>query len=191
MIRRPPRSTLFPYTTLFRSTGPWGFGGPCRDCLADGEAREGRRGNDPPRPEPKAGHLPLPLLQRLPALDERARTDRARGRHLPPPPRPHGMRVSGTQGRPPTEPGRMAEDTATTPRPPKPPARPPRLTRLARGPPQHPSHFQPVQKENDLPSRKGSIEPIRRPKSFSLRTIQKKGEWPASDAAATPRASDG
>src|SRR2546422_6030256 len=24
MIRRPPRSTLFPYTTLFRS-GPWGL----------------------------------------------------------------------------------------------------------------------------------------------------------------------
>src|SRR3712207_7017013 len=23
MIRRPPRSTLFPYTTLFRSRGPW------------------------------------------------------------------------------------------------------------------------------------------------------------------------
>src|SRR5690242_21310668 len=23
MIRRPPRSTLFPYTTLFRSTGTW------------------------------------------------------------------------------------------------------------------------------------------------------------------------
>src|SRR5258708_11696419 len=23
MIRRPPRSTLFPYTTLFRSDGPW------------------------------------------------------------------------------------------------------------------------------------------------------------------------
>src|SRR3712207_7989293 len=23
MIRRPPRSTLFPYTTLFRSTGPF------------------------------------------------------------------------------------------------------------------------------------------------------------------------
>src|SRR3712207_7934584 len=36
MIRRPPRSTLFPYTTLFRSTGEWN----CRqtaehvgDCL--------------------------------------------------------------------------------------------------------------------------------------------------------------
>src|SRR3712207_8855744 len=30
MIRRPPRSTLFPYTTLFRSTlgSGWSFGGP-------------------------------------------------------------------------------------------------------------------------------------------------------------------
>src|SRR2546430_13110012 len=27
MIRRPPRSTLFPYTTLFRSPGAAGFGG--------------------------------------------------------------------------------------------------------------------------------------------------------------------
>src|SRR2546430_9094977 len=26
MIRRPPRSTLFPYTTLFRSVGCWMFG---------------------------------------------------------------------------------------------------------------------------------------------------------------------
>src|SRR3712207_9151032 len=26
MIRRPPRSTLFPYTTLFRSMGPSGSG---------------------------------------------------------------------------------------------------------------------------------------------------------------------
>src|SRR2546429_4456286 len=35
MIRRPPRSTLFPYTTLFRSTGPDAnrpslILGPCR-----------------------------------------------------------------------------------------------------------------------------------------------------------------
>src|SRR3712207_8550034 len=29
MIRRPPRSTLFPYTTLFRS---WGAMGAARDC---------------------------------------------------------------------------------------------------------------------------------------------------------------
>src|SRR5437764_4970464 len=27
MIRRPPRSTLFPYTTLFRSCGSWRSGG--------------------------------------------------------------------------------------------------------------------------------------------------------------------
>src|SRR3712207_8783059 len=37
MIRRPPRSTLFPYTTLFRS---WGSGGIARlsyvDWLANG-----------------------------------------------------------------------------------------------------------------------------------------------------------
>src|SRR5688572_31437710 len=30
MIRRPPRSTLFPYTTLFRSPGPGG--GPPAGC---------------------------------------------------------------------------------------------------------------------------------------------------------------
>src|SRR5437870_13816090 len=44
MIRRPPRSTLFPYTTLFRSLGAvtlkqclWGFSKPeChRACAAD------------------------------------------------------------------------------------------------------------------------------------------------------------
>src|SRR2546430_11561249 len=41
MIRRPPRSTLFPYTTLFRSSGSAGSppprrspACPCRPCLA-------------------------------------------------------------------------------------------------------------------------------------------------------------
>src|SRR5258708_39276005 len=33
MIRRPPRSTLFPYTTLFRSPPPPGEGGPT--CTLD------------------------------------------------------------------------------------------------------------------------------------------------------------
>src|SRR5436305_13581322 len=32
-IRRPPRSTLFPYTTLFRSSGTSGGGPPCRTVL--------------------------------------------------------------------------------------------------------------------------------------------------------------
>src|SRR5690242_21572187 len=30
MIRRPPRSTLFPYTTLFRSRGRSSWPSPCR-----------------------------------------------------------------------------------------------------------------------------------------------------------------
>src|SRR2546422_5379054 len=30
MIRRPPRSTLFPYTTLFRSARRWGGSGSAR-----------------------------------------------------------------------------------------------------------------------------------------------------------------
>src|SRR2546425_4481128 len=39
MIRRPPRSTLFPYTTLFRS--PSSPGGCGRSCAASGCARSG------------------------------------------------------------------------------------------------------------------------------------------------------
>src|SRR3712207_7767801 len=37
MIRRPPRSTLFPYTTLFRSPG-----GPADQRVAHGEVRHQR-----------------------------------------------------------------------------------------------------------------------------------------------------
>src|SRR2546426_7748685 len=41
MIRRPPRSTLFPYTTLFRSLQP---GGGCKDiCLAAGRRHRRER----------------------------------------------------------------------------------------------------------------------------------------------------
>src|SRR3712207_7545817 len=41
MIRRPPRSTLFPYTTLFRSLiiGPWLRFRTIRLVLADGSPR--------------------------------------------------------------------------------------------------------------------------------------------------------
>src|SRR5438874_6798989 len=38
MIRPPPRSTLFPYTTLFRSLRP-GLAGRPRDCRATGPSR--------------------------------------------------------------------------------------------------------------------------------------------------------
>src|SRR2546430_10858419 len=35
MIRRPPRSTLFPYTTLFRSTGALAFTSPAQAVVFD------------------------------------------------------------------------------------------------------------------------------------------------------------
>src|SRR5256886_6609219 len=41
MIRRPPRSTLFPYTTLFRSEGPRGGPG-MREMLSPTSAIMGR-----------------------------------------------------------------------------------------------------------------------------------------------------
>src|SRR2546425_7860151 len=47
MIRRPPRSTLFPYTTLFRSPG----GGP-RPAIRSGEAGRGRRRESRPAAAP-------------------------------------------------------------------------------------------------------------------------------------------
>src|SRR3712207_7389420 len=53
MIRRPPRSTLFPYTTLFRSAGHLGVG------VLDPQARPGHR----------PGVL-LPLARELPQAVE-------------------------------------------------------------------------------------------------------------------------
>src|SRR2546427_9085953 len=47
MIRRPPRSTLFPYTTLFRSGGAPQWRGPGRGRA--GGARARRREDPPPR----------------------------------------------------------------------------------------------------------------------------------------------
>src|SRR2546430_4766710 len=45
MIRRPPRSTLFPYTTLFRSPGPAGAGvaSSSRRDSGDGDETAGSR----------------------------------------------------------------------------------------------------------------------------------------------------
>src|SRR2546430_6021017 len=44
MIRRPPRSTLFPYTTLFRSQAD----GPGGDASAAAQGRARGDGGDPP-----------------------------------------------------------------------------------------------------------------------------------------------
>src|SRR5690606_41450819 len=48
MVRRPPRSTLFPYTTLFRSHGGL-WHQPCRLGLHPGRGDLGH-GTDPPGP---------------------------------------------------------------------------------------------------------------------------------------------
>src|SRR2546430_5107117 len=48
MIRRPPRSTLFPYTTLFRSSGK--TRGRCRPRRADGIRKRRKPSLLPGRP---------------------------------------------------------------------------------------------------------------------------------------------
>src|SRR3712207_9272212 len=62
MIRRPPRSTLFPYTTLFRSHGTSSFvprrAPVTREQSAAAGARPARRpGARPPRRQTR-GHVP-------------------------------------------------------------------------------------------------------------------------------------
>src|SRR5262245_64502157 len=54
MIRRPPRSTLFPYTTLFRSPGGWGRRGCRRPATGCGRRLQRPRGLDEvaPRRQP-------------------------------------------------------------------------------------------------------------------------------------------
>src|SRR3712207_7679211 len=57
MIRRPPRSTLFPYTTLFRSGGVPGpgdrAGRPGPAGRAGGRRRRGDRGDGGPQLHPR------------------------------------------------------------------------------------------------------------------------------------------
>src|SRR3712207_7538565 len=58
MIRRPPRSTLFPYTTLFRSLRPLRAGQARRRPLLLAPVRGALRppsGPDPAAPPPRAG----------------------------------------------------------------------------------------------------------------------------------------
>src|SRR5258707_4227968 len=63
MIRRPPRSTLFPYTTLFRSRNPArrprARDPAARAAVVDRDARvdEARRGADPRRSEEHTSEL--------------------------------------------------------------------------------------------------------------------------------------
>src|SRR3989449_11186208 len=68
MIRRPPRSTLFPYTTLFRSSAT--------ARVSPGSAPGGAR-----TPSPFGDRLPPPL--RSPSLARRLGEDSARPRPYP------------------------------------------------------------------------------------------------------------
>src|SRR2546425_3344984 len=62
MIRRPPRSTLFPYTTLFRSSS-WGWSSPPTwgGCRSDTRCR---------RPRARRGWLPCLRHQRVGRSEE-------------------------------------------------------------------------------------------------------------------------
>src|SRR3712207_8771041 len=105
MIRRPPRSTLFPYTTLFRSLAGGaedrvlphaaggrpqrlaaGRGGPRRDPRTEAAAR---RGHDARRGRPGPDLPPAPARRRVPAF---------------PPTRPPPPRAAGVRDRPQTRP---------------------------------------------------------------------------------------
>src|SRR5256885_17228854 len=90
MIRRPPRSTLFPYTTLFRSdelARTWRRS--VADLVADGGADRAGRSPDPRKPEPRRAQRRLSDPERLGragGLAGRARQrDRAIGRDRPRP----------------------------------------------------------------------------------------------------------
>src|SRR3990167_7395255 len=67
MIRRPPRSTLFPYTTLFRSSLGGGGADGSGDGVAGGRAA-GAPGEDPPPDGPAARPLaPASMSSRSPS----------------------------------------------------------------------------------------------------------------------------
>src|SRR5438034_4844035 len=57
MIRRPPRSTLFPYTTLFRSQGRRGAGIPPRSVGRPGARRQGPTPGRRRQPDRKSTRL--------------------------------------------------------------------------------------------------------------------------------------
>src|SRR5438034_3772197 len=79
MIRRPPRSTLFPYTTLFRSRirpiEPHARR-PFLQSICPQERRQGRRqSTEDPAARDRQGLLegsPLPLFHPLPPLDRKS-----------------------------------------------------------------------------------------------------------------------
>src|SRR3712207_7560012 len=69
MIRRPPRSTLFPYTTLFRSLGRVGEQVPPEDV---GQPLAGHRGCHRERDEAALRAVAAPTCRRIVQLDRKS-----------------------------------------------------------------------------------------------------------------------
>src|SRR3712207_7512206 len=75
MIRRPPRSTLFPYTTLFRSPGDvWSLQGRGRETTAQRRAAAERHGSRSLRrirvPRQQVAHQVIRVLLRAVRSEE-------------------------------------------------------------------------------------------------------------------------
>src|SRR5439155_11449839 len=96
MIRRPPRSTLFPYTTLFRSCFPQREerDSPCGGSLAPPNYRSEEHTSE----LQSRGHLVCRLLPEKKKVDEdyRRRADARRRRHLLPRVLPPHLRAGST-----------------------------------------------------------------------------------------------
>src|SRR5260370_31595895 len=97
MIRRPPRSTLFPYTTLFRSQDNGGRGTPptlekgarilaaLRRLSAQDRARDtGGRAGSSPRSEEHTSELQSHLNLVCPLLLEKKKTKKTQRQHHTP-----------------------------------------------------------------------------------------------------------
>src|SRR5205823_10858726 len=78
MIRPPPRSTLFPYTTLFRSRGGRGVSGR----RAGGAGLRGRRCRADPRSEEHTSELQSLAYLVCRLLLEKKKSEPDTGRHL-------------------------------------------------------------------------------------------------------------
>src|SRR5438874_13380705 len=101
MIRRPPRSTLFPYTTLFRSVtapGAEGAGGEGARSRPRADVRLGARVLPLPRDLPRGAREALPRPHALGAVHPRLPHPRGELRRAVP---PHGAHVDegGRDGR--------------------------------------------------------------------------------------------
>src|SRR5256886_15017402 len=101
MIRRPPRSTLFPYTTLFRSAE---FAPVLDDRAPDHPGHDARDGELQGPPEPfthsrHGGAAPRPRCTG-PRSAARRRRGRSAGARRPPPPPPAGPTPGPRRGPP-------------------------------------------------------------------------------------------